>query len=68
MIAGKCPKCGIDYFGWSLLNPRNQMCIKCGTALQITDGDSKFTGFSPFTADEYVIKQTQRAPVQDEKR
>jgi hypothetical protein len=57
MIEGKCPKCGKQYWGWSLLNPRNQSCIKCGAGLVIIeDGKKVITWYSPFTAEEYKFK------------
>jgi DNA-directed RNA polymerase subunit RPC12/RpoP len=59
VIEGKCPKCGKQYFGWALQNPRNQSCPKCGTGLLIFE-DSKLPvqGYSPFTAKEYKLKPT----------
>jgi len=57
MIEGKCPKCGQRYYGWALLQPRNQSCSKCGTGLLITeDGIKTVEGYSPFTAEEYKFK------------
>jgi ribosomal protein S27AE len=57
MIEGKCPNCGAFYFGWALLQPRNQSCPKCGVGLLITeDGGKMIQGYSPFTAEEYKIK------------
>jgi len=57
MIEGHCPKCGQHYYGWSLLQPRNQTCTKCGTGLLITeDGKQTIVGYSPFTAEEYKLK------------
>ena len=59
MIEGKCPKCGKQYFGWSLLNPRNQSCANCGSGLLILeDGKTPVRGYSPFTAEEYRLKTT----------
>jgi hypothetical protein len=64
MLVGKCPKCGVYYFGWSLRNPRHQMCGECGTGLEITEnGDQAIKGYSPFTAEEYTInKSTSASP------
>ena len=57
MIEGICPKCGRLYYGWSLLQPRNQGCSKCGVGLLISkDGGKPFQGYSPFTAEEYKFK------------
>jgi DNA-directed RNA polymerase subunit M/transcription elongation factor TFIIS len=69
MIEGKCPKCGQQYFGWALLQPRNQSCAKCGTGLLITEDSGKsVTGYSPFTAKEYKLEsnlKTEPAPEKD---
>ena len=57
MIEGTCPKCGERYYGWVLLQPRHQSCLKCGVGLLITeDGKKTIQGYSPFTAEEYKIK------------
>jgi DNA-directed RNA polymerase subunit RPC12/RpoP len=57
MIEGVCPRCGRLYYGWALLQPRNQSCPKCGVGLLITeDGKKTIQGYSPFTAEEYKIK------------
>ena len=63
MLEGKCPKCGCYYVGWALVNPRNQTCSKCGVGLEITeDGHNVFTGYSPFTAERYVINPPSHVP------
>ena len=57
MIEGVCPKCSRRYYGWALLQPRNQSCSKCGAGLLITeDGKKTIQGYSPFTAEEYKFK------------
>jgi len=71
MIEGKCPRCGHQYYGWALLQPRNQSCTKCGIGLIITEDSGKtIRGYSPFTAEEYKIKTThqlnQPSPKADE--
>ena len=56
MLEGKCPKCGYHRIGWALKWPRNQACPKCGIGLDITrDGRRVFTGYSPFTAEKYIV-------------
>jgi hypothetical protein len=61
MIEGVCPKCGQLYYGWALLQPRNQSCSKCGVGLSITeDGKKAIQGYSPFTAEEYKINLPHR--------
>ncbi len=57
MIEGICPKCSQRYYGWALINPRNQSCSKCGIGLLILeDGKKLIEGYSPFTAEEYKFK------------
>jgi DNA-directed RNA polymerase subunit RPC12/RpoP len=59
VIEGKCPKCGKQFFGWSLQNPRNQSCSNCGSGLLILeDGNLSVRGYSPFNAPEYKLKPT----------
>jgi len=56
MPRGRCPKCGFEYRGWALHNPRHQTCPKCGEALIITDSDGTiFQGYSPFEAEKNLI-------------
>ncbi len=56
MLEGKCPKCGARYYGWALNSPRNQSCEFCGIGLEISDSEgNSFTGYSPFTAEEYKL-------------
>ncbi len=74
MFEGKCPKCGVKYFGWALRWPRHQTCAQCGTALEITEDGRKFAGYSPFTTEEYTINpphsvthpEKKESPVEDE--
>jgi hypothetical protein len=56
MIEGECPKCNTHSYGWALLEPPNQMCSNCGSALIINRDGRKILGFSPFTAEEYKVK------------
>ncbi|MDD5083006.1 MAG: hypothetical protein PHU08_06495 [Dehalococcoidales bacterium] len=57
MIEGKCTKCGTNCVGWALLLPRHQSCPRCGAPLEISDdGRSLGKGYSPFTAERYIIK------------
>jgi len=68
MIEGVCPKCGQRYYGWALLQPRNQSCSKCGVGLLITeDGKKTIEGYSPFTAEEYKINLQHRTVSETEK-
>ncbi len=68
MIEGKCPKCGKQYFGWSLLNPGNQSCANCGSGLLfLEDGKMTVQGYSPFTADEYKTKLPYQTDSEKEK-
>ena len=68
MIEGNCPKCGQRYYGWALLQPRNQSCGKCGTGLLINkDGKAVLEGYSPFTADKYSIDMPKDVPNSEQK-
>ena len=59
-LEGICPKCGLHYHGWALNTQRNQLCIKCGSALEIRkDGVLIRSGFYPFKADEYKVGSDQ---------
>ena len=63
MIEGKCPKCGRKYFGWLLVQPRNQWCRVCGVSLLISEDGKNFTeGYSPFSAEEYRLKIPSETP------
>jgi DNA-directed RNA polymerase subunit RPC12/RpoP len=56
VIEGKCPKCGKQFFGWSLQNPGNQSCSNCGSGLTILeDGRLPVRGYSTFSAPEYKL-------------
>jgi ssDNA-binding Zn-finger/Zn-ribbon topoisomerase 1 len=68
MMEGKCPKCGKNYFGWALQNPRNQSCIKCGTGLLIVEnGKQPVLGYSPFSAKEYKLQTPSQPTPKPEK-
>lgn len=69
MIEGKCSKCGTYRIGWSLLNTRHQTCPKCGAGLEITeDGRRVFRGYSPFTAERYLINPPTNVPSPDKEK
>ena len=69
MIEGRCPKCHSLIYGWALAFPRNQVCSKCGAALEIfQDGKLISVGYSPFTAEKYVIKQPTQAELSQHER
>jgi DNA-directed RNA polymerase subunit RPC12/RpoP len=68
VIEAKCPKCGKLYFGWSLLNPRNQNCTNCGSGLLfLEDGKMTVQGYSPFPAGEYKPKLPYQTDPEKEK-
>jgi ribosomal protein S27AE len=68
VIEGKCPKCGRQYWGWSLLNLRNQSCKNCGAGLLISeDGKKIIEGYSPFTAEEYKLQAPNQTSPEPEK-
>ncbi|MCJ7744078.1 MAG: hypothetical protein MUO99_05910 [Dehalococcoidales bacterium] len=63
MLEGYCPKCGTHQIGWALRFARYQTCPKCGAGLVIKEGDQQISqGYSPFTADKYVIKPPSSVP------
>lgn len=68
MIEGKCPKCGSRYRGWAMLNPRHQTCPRCGTALEITDGETVIEGYSPFTSPSIDVSPPTDKPIKREKK
>jgi hypothetical protein len=35
VMTGTCPKCGVTYCGWALVNPEFQKCDRCGCELEI---------------------------------
>ena len=58
---GRCPKCGRQYRGWALCNPRHQSCPKCGRGLEIMNSDGTISkGYSPFDAEEFPYKPHDR--------
>jgi predicted RNA-binding Zn-ribbon protein involved in translation (DUF1610 family) len=67
MLEGRCPKCGNHQIGWALHFQRHQACPNCGTALDIYE-DGRFIGkgYSPFSADELIIKAPPRVPTEEE--
>jgi DNA-directed RNA polymerase subunit RPC12/RpoP len=68
LIEGKCPKCGKQYWGWSLKNPRNQCCVNCGIGLIIMeDGKTPQQGYSPFVAAEYKVPPAYQTLPESEK-
>lgn len=68
MLEGKCPKCGARYYGWALTMARHQMCDKCGVGLEITEnGRALGTGYSPFSAEEYILKPHPASPISQDK-
>jgi ribosomal protein S27AE len=68
MLEGTCPKCGYHCAGWALRFPQNQMCPKCGTGLELSEGGRKVsTGYSPFTADKYFVDMPSSEPTPQDK-
>ncbi len=68
MLEGKCPKCGTHRIGFALRNPRHQTCPKCGAGLEITNGARRiFKGYSPLTAERYLISPPSNVPSPDDK-
>lgn len=63
MIEGKCPNCGFAVFGWALRFSRNQVCPKCGAALEVIEDGKVIAGYSPFSAEPYSIIPPDNTPV-----
>jgi hypothetical protein len=62
-LEGICSKCGIHRIGNALRFPQHQICPKCGAGLEIIEGGHRTgIGFSPFTADEYILKPNKKTP------
>ena len=52
---GICTDCGLHYYGQALETRRNQVCVKCGSALEIRLDDEIIRhSFSDFKAEEYI--------------
>ena len=62
-LEGICTKCGTHRIGNALRFPQHQVCPKCGTGLEIIEsGRRTGTGFSPFTADKYILDSNKKIP------
>jgi hypothetical protein len=60
MLERICPKCRRRYRGWALKTRRNQLCVKCGRALDIKqDGVLVRSRFPSFKAEEYQVMPDQ---------
>ena len=58
MLEGRCPKCGIRYYGWALFNPKYQNCPNCGTELVLKDSNGIISeGYSPPLIDKSHLKE-----------
>jgi len=67
MLEGICPKCGNHHVGWALQLERYQACAKCGTGLDIYEGGKLVAkGYSPFTAEKYIIGNPPTVPSKEE--
>jgi ssDNA-binding Zn-finger/Zn-ribbon topoisomerase 1 len=67
MPKGRCPRCGFEYCGGALHNPRHQTCTKCGEALIIIDSDGAiFEGHSPFNTKGHLLRPPNKAVHTDE--
>jgi len=68
MLEGRCPKCGIRYYGWALLNPEHQTCPDCGIGLYIKDSNGTISeGYSPSVIDKNLFEEIINI-VDDEKK
>jgi hypothetical protein len=56
MLEGKCSLCGLYYHGKALSTPRNRICVKCGSALDLRkDGIRIINPFAGHKAEKYVV-------------
>lgn len=68
MLEGRCPKCGIRYYGWALLNPEYQTCPDCRIGLHIKDSNGTISeGYSPSVIDKSLLEEIMKI-VDDEKK
>jgi hypothetical protein len=37
MLEGVCPQCKVHYHGKALIQERNQVCLKCGSSLEVSN-------------------------------
>jgi hypothetical protein len=59
-MEGICPQCGLHYFGWALNTEHNQMCVKCGSALEIRMNDIVIrSGHTCFKAEQHKFGSDQ---------
>jgi len=60
MLEGICHECGLHYHGLALKSPGNQLCIKCGSSLEVrNDGQILWTAFPPFRTRKYRVSADQ---------
>jgi transcription initiation factor IIE alpha subunit len=60
MIEGICPQCKVHYHGQALGTKSNQLCLKCGSTLEIrNNGVLVRTALSPFKYKEYRVDTDQ---------
>ena len=53
---GTCPHCGTHFYGQALNRQRNQLCVKCGSALEIKkNGFRTQSEIYPFGVVEYDL-------------
>jgi ribosomal protein S27AE len=59
-LKGTCPNCGLHYHGRALSTRHNQLCVRCGSSLEMTeDGMLVRYGFPPFNEGEYPLDSGQ---------
>jgi hypothetical protein len=58
MLEGRCPKCGIRYYGWALFDTKYQTCPDCGTELELKESNGTISeGYSPPLIDKSRLKE-----------
>ena len=60
MLEGICPECSLRYRGLALSYQRNQLCLKCGSTLEIrNNGMLVRPAFTKIKAHEYRVDTDQ---------
>jgi len=60
MLEGICPQCKVHYHGQALITKSNQLCLKCGSTLEIrNNGVLVRTALSSLRCREYRLNEDQ---------
>jgi hypothetical protein len=62
MLHGKCPKCGQFFFGWALVQARNQICANCNVSLLMEQERKRTTEIpAPFVPGKYQLQLPEKS-------